>query len=191
MQVNPLLTNSMHVRPVEHNPGGIMEKTLQRLGQIDIIPPPGPSRFVSPQTVMYHLDGEPPSGPLASWQNHLWTIVMNSSWESSADCRSPSTRGLRVVQRACRRDNRKRRSRPGQALRAHGKLMCSCQGSTLSLLQEGTSRAGSYHKGSLSAAGKQRRWDMVKAHSSVGIVLYHAEEDALLVVRQFRPAVSS
>ena len=32
---------------------------------------------------------------------------------------------------------------------------------------------------------------MVKAHSSVGIVLYHAEEDALLVVRQFRPAVSS
>ena len=42
-----------------------------------------------------------------------------------------------------------------------------------------------------STAGKQRRWDMVKAHSSVGIVLYHAGEDALLVVRQFRPAVSS
>ncbi len=32
---------------------------------------------------------------------------------------------------------------------------------------------------------------MVKSHSSVGIVLYHAEQDALLVVRQFRPAVSS
>ena len=32
---------------------------------------------------------------------------------------------------------------------------------------------------------------MVKAHSSVGIVLYHAGEDALLVVRQFRPAVSA
>ena len=31
---------------------------------------------------------------------------------------------------------------------------------------------------------------MVKSHSSVGIVLYHAELDALLVVRQFRPAVS-
>ena len=56
----------MHVRSVEHNPGGIMEKTLQRLGEIDIIPPPGPSKFVSPQTVMYHLDGEPPLGPLAS-----------------------------------------------------------------------------------------------------------------------------
>ena len=32
---------------------------------------------------------------------------------------------------------------------------------------------------------------MVKSHSSVGIVLYHAEQDALLIVRQFRPAVSS
>jgi hypothetical protein len=31
---------------------------------------------------------------------------------------------------------------------------------------------------------------MVKAHSSVGIVLYHAHEDAFIVVRQFRPAVS-
>lgn len=70
-----------------------MEKTLQRLGPVDIIPPPGPSRFVAPQTVMYHLDG------------------------------------------------------------------------------------------------RQRRWDMVKAHSSVGIVLYHADEDAFIVVRQFRPAV--
>ncbi|CAL5228647.1 g11815 [Coccomyxa viridis] len=77
----------------EHNPGGTMEKTLQRLGEVDIIPPPGPSKFVAPQTVMYHLDG------------------------------------------------------------------------------------------------RQRRWDMVKSHSSVGIVLYHAEQDALLVVRQFRPAV--
>jgi len=42
----------------------------------------------------------------------------------------------------------------------------------------------------LLATGRQRRWDMVKSHSSVGIVLYHAELDALLVVRQFRPAVS-
>ena len=37
-----------------------MEKTLQRLGEVDIIPPPGPSKFVAPQTVMYHLDGDPP-----------------------------------------------------------------------------------------------------------------------------------
>ena len=34
-----------------------MEKTLQRLGEVEIIPPPGPSKFVAPQTVMYHLDG--------------------------------------------------------------------------------------------------------------------------------------
>ena len=39
-----------------------MEMTLQRLGEVNIIPPPGPSKFVSPQTVMYHLDGEPSSG---------------------------------------------------------------------------------------------------------------------------------
>ena len=31
---------------------------------------------------------------------------------------------------------------------------------------------------------------MVEAHSSVGIVLYHKDLDALLFVRQFRPAVS-
>ena len=37
-----------------------MEKTLQRLGEVDIIPPPGPSKFVAPQTVMYHLDGSLP-----------------------------------------------------------------------------------------------------------------------------------
>ena len=37
-----------------------MEKTLQRLGEVDIIPPPGPSKFVAPQTVMYHLDGDSP-----------------------------------------------------------------------------------------------------------------------------------
>ena len=91
--------SNMHVHPVEHSPGGVMEKTLQRLGKIDIIPPPGPSRFVSPQTVMYHLDGEPPSGPLASWQNR--SITGCASQECSAGCHSPSTRGVHAVQRAC------------------------------------------------------------------------------------------
>eukprot|EP00878_Enallax_costatus_P006192 GHUV01006491.1.p1 GENE.GHUV01006491.1~~GHUV01006491.1.p1 ORF type:complete len:285 (+),score=46.58 GHUV01006491.1:220-1074(+) len=37
--------------------------------------------------------------------------------------------------------------------------------------------------------GKQRRWDIIKAHSSVACVLYHTDMDAFLVVRQFRPAV--
>lgn len=40
------------------------------------------------------------------------------------------------------------------------------------------------------AAGKQRRWDMISSHSSVGVIIYHTELDALLVVRQFRPPVS-
>ena len=39
-------------------------------------------------------------------------------------------------------------------------------------------------------AGKQRRWDMISSHSSVGVIIYHTELDALLVVRQFRPPVS-
>lgn len=38
-------------------------------------------------------------------------------------------------------------------------------------------------------AGKQRRWDMISSHSSVGVIIYHTHLDALLVVRQFRPAV--
>ena len=44
----------------EHNPGGLMEATLRRLGEVDIVPSPGESKFVHPQTVMYHLDGAPP-----------------------------------------------------------------------------------------------------------------------------------
>ena len=39
-------------------------------------------------------------------------------------------------------------------------------------------------------AGKERRWDMISSHSSVGVVIYHTGLDALLIVRQFRPAVS-
>jgi hypothetical protein len=50
-------------------------------------------------------------------------------------------------------------------------------------------QAGSF-SGAACAAGRQRRWDMVSSHSSVGIVLYHTSLDALLLVRQFRPAVS-
>jgi hypothetical protein len=39
------------------------------------------------------------------------------------------------------------------------------------------------------AVGKPRRWDIIQAHSSVACVLFHADMDAFLVVRQFRPAV--
>lgn len=38
-------------------------------------------------------------------------------------------------------------------------------------------------------AGKERRWDIVKAHASVGVVLYHSGHDGFILVRQFRPAV--
>ncbi|KAK9807069.1 hypothetical protein WJX73_000022 [Symbiochloris irregularis] len=37
--------------------------------------------------------------------------------------------------------------------------------------------------------GKQRRWDVVQSHSSVGVVVFHTELQALVLVRQFRPAV--
>ncbi|GLI70761.1 hypothetical protein VaNZ11_015790 [Volvox africanus] len=37
--------------------------------------------------------------------------------------------------------------------------------------------------------GKERRWDVVESHASVGVVLYHRDLDAFLIVRQFRPAV--
>ncbi|GIL82383.1 hypothetical protein Vretimale_11836 [Volvox reticuliferus] len=37
--------------------------------------------------------------------------------------------------------------------------------------------------------GKERRWDVVESHASVGVVLYHRELDAFVIVRQFRPAV--
>ncbi|PNW76364.1 hypothetical protein CHLRE_11g467524v5 [Chlamydomonas reinhardtii] len=37
--------------------------------------------------------------------------------------------------------------------------------------------------------GKERRWDVVESHASVGVVLYHKDLDAWIIVRQFRPAV--
>ncbi len=40
-----------------HNPGGTMEATLRRLGRFEVVPPPGPSKFVQPETVLYDLDG--------------------------------------------------------------------------------------------------------------------------------------
>lgn len=41
----------------------------------------------------------------------------------------------------------------------------------------------------MTCAGKKRRWDVVQSHSSVGIVVFHKELKALVLVRQFRPAV--
>ncbi|DBB00597.1 TPA: Nudix hydrolase 14, chloroplastic [Trebouxia sp. C0006] len=35
--------------------------------------------------------------------------------------------------------------------------------------------------------GQRRRWDMISSHSSVGVIIYHTQLDALIVVRQFRP----
>ena len=46
----------------EHNPGGTMAATLRRLGRFKVVPPPGPSRFVEPETAMYELDGAPERG---------------------------------------------------------------------------------------------------------------------------------
>lgn len=37
--------------------------------------------------------------------------------------------------------------------------------------------------------GNRRRWDAVESHSSIGVILYHRERNAFLLVRQFRPAV--
>ncbi len=46
----------------EHNPGGTMAATLRRLGRFKLVPPPGPSKFVEPETAMYELDGAPGRG---------------------------------------------------------------------------------------------------------------------------------
>jgi len=37
--------------------------------------------------------------------------------------------------------------------------------------------------------GKQKSWEVVQTHDSVAILLYHKEEDAFVLVKQFRPAV--
>lgn len=38
--------------------------------------------------------------------------------------------------------------------------------------------------------GRKRRWDAVESHPSVACVLLHKGLDSLIMVRQFRPAVS-
>jgi len=37
--------------------------------------------------------------------------------------------------------------------------------------------------------GKPKNWEIVKAHDSVAILIYHKEKDAFVLVKQFRPAV--
>ena len=37
--------------------------------------------------------------------------------------------------------------------------------------------------------GFDRDWEVVKAHDSVAILIYHRERDAFILVKQFRPAV--
>ena len=37
--------------------------------------------------------------------------------------------------------------------------------------------------------GKAKSWEIVKAHDSVAILIYHKERDAFVLVQQFRPAV--
>lgn len=37
--------------------------------------------------------------------------------------------------------------------------------------------------------GVEKSWDVVEVHDSVAVLLYHKEEDALLLVKQVRPAI--
>lgn len=37
--------------------------------------------------------------------------------------------------------------------------------------------------------GVQKSWEIVQAHDSVAVLLYHKERDAFVLVKQFRPAV--
>ncbi|TLD87826.1 NUDIX hydrolase [Helicobacter sp. MIT 05-5294] len=37
--------------------------------------------------------------------------------------------------------------------------------------------------------GKERSWDIIEAHDSVAILLYHKTKDSFVMVKQFRPAV--
>ena len=37
--------------------------------------------------------------------------------------------------------------------------------------------------------GQKRDWEVVQAHDSVAILIYHKEKDAFVLVKQFRPAV--
>lgn len=37
--------------------------------------------------------------------------------------------------------------------------------------------------------GVDKSWEIVKAHDSVAILIYHREKDAFILVKQFRPAV--
>ena len=38
-------------------------------------------------------------------------------------------------------------------------------------------------------SGKLKRWEAVKAHDSVAVLLYHPKKDAFVLVKQFRPAL--
>lgn len=37
--------------------------------------------------------------------------------------------------------------------------------------------------------GIEKRWDIIQAHDSVAILLYHKEKDSFVLVKQFRPSI--
>lgn len=37
--------------------------------------------------------------------------------------------------------------------------------------------------------GVEKKWDFIKTHDSVSVLLYHEERDSFLLVKQFRPAI--
>ncbi|MDR2906032.1 MAG: NUDIX domain-containing protein [Helicobacteraceae bacterium] len=37
--------------------------------------------------------------------------------------------------------------------------------------------------------GKQKRWELIKAHDSVAVLIYNEDDDAFVLVKQFRPPV--
>jgi UDP-sugar diphosphatase len=38
-------------------------------------------------------------------------------------------------------------------------------------------------------AGEEKSWEVVEAHDSVAVLIYHTQHDAFVLVKQFRPAV--
>jgi hypothetical protein len=57
-----------------------MAATLKRLGDLEVVPSPGDSKFVRPQTIFYHLDGGPASLQLPSLQ--FPTLSWHGTWHA-------------------------------------------------------------------------------------------------------------
>lgn len=154
-----------------------MANTVQQLGHVSI-EEFQPSNFVKPQSVMYELDGAKRRWCGAVLPVFLVLSGPNTRKEQISD--GPRVHGTK---RHVHRHSCPRTAAAQRRLMHVPRPACSQHGTNLCLRVRGSRRLHAL------ARAQAHCRDVIKAHDSIAIVLYHRAKHCFLLVRQFRPAL--